>query len=121
MLSSGDSMRATSCVLIAALMMSLAGCGAAVDGVNLYTSSTNRSSLNKLEVGMSREQVLAIMGDPYKREAVGRNEFLLYRTETYGNDDSTYTPIVLVNGRVTGWGRNFYDDVRRAELTIKQR
>jgi outer membrane protein assembly factor BamE (lipoprotein component of BamABCDE complex) len=51
------------------------GCGTVVDGANLYTSSTNRSALNKLAVGMNREEVIAIMGTPHKREADGRADF----------------------------------------------
>jgi hypothetical protein len=46
---------------------------------------------------------------------------LTYRTETYGDGDGSYTPVVLVDGKVTGWGRNFYDNVRRSEITVKPR
>ena len=65
--------------------------------------------------------MIAIMGTPHNREADGRAEFLAYRTETYGDGDWSYTPVVLVDGRVTGWGRNFYDNVRRSEITVKPR
>lgn len=111
-------MRALTYVLV---VLTFSGCGAVNDGVNLYTSSSNRSALNKLAVGMTRAEVVAIMGDPHKREADGRAEFLVYRTETYDHGDSSFTPIVLIDGKVTGWGRNFYDNVRRSEITVKPR
>jgi hypothetical protein len=114
-------MRASIAAVGISMGLLLAGCGAVVDGANLYTSSTNRGGLNQLAVGMTKEEVIAIMGTPHKREAIGRHEFLLYRTETYGDGDRSFTPVVIVDGRLTGWGRNFYDDVRRADLTIRQR
>jgi hypothetical protein len=84
----------------------------------------NRANLNKLELGMSKQQVFATMGEktataidgkvcnPYRREllrsANGSNfEVLYYYTEYYiagSSMDSVLTPVVLKDGRVVGFG-----------------
>jgi hypothetical protein len=79
----------------------------------------------KVQVGMPRDEVLAVMGQPEKREAYGNTEFLIYRMDWRGGTEKdNFTPIAIVDGRVTGWGRNFYDTTMRskvdANITIKQ-
>jgi len=75
----------------------------------------NRSNLMKLEVGMSKKEVIDIMGMPYNREAYavpgGSLEFLIYLTKYTDSGsipDSDTTPVCFMDGKVTGWGRNFY-------------
>src|SRR5262245_54786362 len=103
----GASMR----IAVSVLAVWLAGCGM----VQQAQVSNTRSSLSRLEVGMTKAEVIAIMGEPRSREAQGNTEFLISRTELTFNDrrdyaDSSFTPVVIVNGRVAGWARNFYDD-----------
>jgi hypothetical protein len=102
----------------------------------------NRANLMRLEIGMSKEQLLITMGDktitaidgkvsnPYKREIVqakdGTNrEVLYYYTEFYipgASMDSTLTPIVLKDGKILGWGWSFLEnsDLNKT-ITIKGR
>ena len=74
------------------------------------------AGLMNVEVGMSETQVLALMGQPQRRESHGGTEFLIYATD----DRSTtallnFIPIAMVDGRVTGIGRHVYDHVVRAK------
>jgi hypothetical protein len=74
------------------------------------------AGLMNVEVGMSESQVLALMGQPQRRESQGGTEFLIYATD----DRSTtallnFIPIAMVDGRVTGIGRHVYDHVVRAK------
>jgi hypothetical protein len=88
-----------------------------------------RANLNRLEVGMTKDQVLAIMGKPYSREVfpdeAGRPvEILIYvtqYTESGAIPDSDKTPVCLRDGKVVGWGRNFYERTQKQEITIKAR
>jgi outer membrane protein assembly factor BamE (lipoprotein component of BamABCDE complex) len=80
----------------------------------------------KLQVGMSRIEVMAIMGQPQRREAYEKVEFLIYRTDWAGTTESqNFTPVAIVNDKVVGWGRNYYDQTTRskieADINIKQR
>jgi hypothetical protein len=72
--------------------------------------------LMDVQVGMSRQEVMAILGQPQRQEAHGSTEFLIYSTDGTSNAALiNFTPIAIVDGRVTGIGRNLYDTVVRAE------
>jgi hypothetical protein len=72
--------------------------------------------LMNVEVGMTESQVLAIMGQPQRRESQGGTEFLIYATDN-GSTAAllNFIPIAMVDGRVTGIGRHVYDHVVRAK------
>ena len=88
----------------------------------------NRNNLMRLEAGMSKQQVIDVMGQPYNREAYTAPdgnvlEFLIYLTKYTDSGsipDSDTTPVCFLNGKVTGWGRNFYvSQKQRYEIEIK--
>jgi hypothetical protein len=85
----------------------LAGCAQLQSGVNAFNTM-------RLQVGMTRDDVIATMGKPQIREAYGRTEFLIYRTDLpVSTGQADFTPVALVSGKVTGWGRDLYDETRR--------
>ena len=106
-------------VVVSLLMFFLQGC----------SWDTNRKNLNNLEVGMSKTQVLEIMGNPYRREAEGQYEWLLYQTEEYDyawQSESDYlTPLLIKDDILVGWGKNLWTtkeqkyDVK-IDQTVKQ-
>ena len=87
-----------------------------LSGCSGSSSSNVRARLMDVEVGMTESQVLAIMGQPQRRESHGATEFLIYATE---NDNKTalisFVPIAMVEKRVTGIGRHVYDHVVRSK------
>ena len=94
------------------------GCQGFVDGSQ---SASYTKALMKVQIGMSRDEVVALMGQPQKREAYGKTEFLIYRTSEAGN----FAPIGIVDGKVVGWGRNYYDNAVysnvKADVTVRNR
>jgi hypothetical protein len=74
---------------------------------------------------VTRDEVISVMGSPGKREAYGQTEFLIYRTGLGTTERELYTPIAIVDGKVAGWGRNYYDTAIRskidADVNIRQR
>jgi hypothetical protein len=61
---------------------------------------------------MTRDEVLQIMGPPQRQEIYGSTEFLIYSTD--GRSTAAlldFTPIAIVDGRVTGTGRSLYEAV----------
>jgi len=68
------------------------------------------SIINSVELGMTKSEVVAVMGDPVSVSAKGATEYLNYAlSET--SDDAYYgftTPyyVRLVNGRVDAYGRS---------------
>lgn len=96
----------------------------------------NRMRLNALSPGMSRDTVLAVMGEsadreitnPYRTEsyeAQGRRfTVLYYYTDLKKRDDAItddeLTPLVLVDGRLDGWGWGYWNSlVQKYELRIR--
>ena len=73
----------------------------------------NSRNLGRLKIEMSREQVLADLKEPYRSKTmlmqnVEFMELLNYHTDLKSLDgavtDDELTPIVLIDGRVIGWG-----------------
>jgi hypothetical protein len=118
------------------LLLLLAGC-ATLDTVR----ADNREHLTRLMLGMTREQVLAAMGtgtqrtrdggritNPYRAESYSvqgkRIDVLFYYTDLKARDDAItddeLTPIVLVDGRVDGWGWSYWQAlVQRYEIRVR--
>ena len=116
-------MRQVIALLLVAVLIS--GCASTMP----WGIERTRNNLMKLELGMSKQEVIDIMGSPYNREAYtllnGQAlEFLIYLTKYTDSGpipDSDTTPICFLNGKVTGWGRNFYiSEKQRYEIEIKQ-
>jgi hypothetical protein len=72
------------------------------------------AKLMNVEVGMTQTQVLSILGEPQRREPYGGTEFLIYPLSASGGAQD-FMPIAIVDGRVTGIGRNIYDNVVRSK------
>jgi len=112
-------------ICLLALVLLVSGC--ASSSVMPWGIEKTRNNLANLELGMSKQEVINIMGMPYNREAYstpdGPLDFLIYLTKYTDSGsipDSDTTPICLLNGKVVGWGRNFYEQQKqRYELVIK--
>jgi len=105
----------------------LAGCAGSPIQTG-WEAEKNRKAMLHLNIGMTKAEVQNIMGEPRKTEAYsrdGRNiEFWLYMTE--GRDiydrtlrDSNFTPLAFEDGKLIGWGRNFYDQTLKYEHKIE--
>jgi SmpA/OmlA family protein len=96
-------------ILWAALwaMILLAGCA--------NTAGMTAAKLDDVRAGMTREEVLAILGSPQRHETYGSTQFMIYSTDGTSNTALLdFTPIAVVDGRVTGTGRRLYDAVVQA-------
>ena len=92
-----------------------------------WEAEANRKSILGLNIGMTKMEVIQVMGEPRTTEAYsmeGQNtEFWLYLTEgTIIGDgrmgDKNFTPLAFENGILIGWGRNFYDQALKYEHKI---
>jgi len=106
----------------------------------------NRENLNRLSVGMTKEEVLKVMGtktlrgggiygtgkisNPYRTETLlsgdGKTtlEVLFYYTDKKKADgaitDDELTPLVLKEGKLIGWGWSFIDQAKQIyEIRIR--
>ncbi len=90
----------------------------------------NRKNLAYLKSGMTRHEVLSLMGRPDKTERYEIDkkpiEFWFYLTEGTSIDDRAltdahFTPIAFDNGTLKEWGRSFYDKTLRIKDVIIER
>jgi hypothetical protein len=96
--------RAAACSLMILVITVLPGCSGGETNVNAKPMS--------VEIGMSRGQVVSIAGEPARKETYGGTEFLIY---LIGTGPLDILPVAIVDGRVTGIGRNLYDNVVRSK------
>ncbi|MCE9678146.1 DUF3192 domain-containing protein [Shewanella sp. AS1] len=79
----------------------------------------NRANLAKLTLGMSRDQVMTLMGTADFNEAYKQEDktvvVLYYRTQRVKGDGTTTkdecTPVVLVDDALSGWGEKAYKSI----------
>ena len=99
--------------VLTALAVSLSGCG-------LSSQYTNFENSTKLRIGMTKAQVLAVMGQPL--DAVfAKPDVWYYYIETRWHDGQETIdecmPLVFKNGKLAGWGNDFY---KKEKLFKKQ-
>ena len=85
-----------------AVMLLLAGC----------TAAKNIENSKNLRVGMTKAQVLEVMGRPVEDEAYCKPDVWFYFVESVWMDGLTTRdecmPLVFENGKLAGWGNHFY-------------
>lgn len=89
----------------ALLLLSVSGCA-------YKEIERNQDNLAKIRKGMTKEQVIAIMGEPIKGESYCRDDVFFYYTRQVWMDGlvtrDECTPIAFdYFGKVIGWGRDF--------------
>lgn len=99
--------------VLTVLTLSFCGCG-------LSSQYTNFENSAKLRVGMTKEQVLAIMGKPL--DAVfAKPDVWYYYIETRWHDGQETIdecmPLVFKGGKLAGWGNDYY---KKEKLFKKQ-
>ena len=131
-------------VLMVFVVLLLGGCASSSAKVR----GLNRTALNRLSVGMTKDQVLATMGtqtykanigggfaggelitNPYRSETHLANdgetiEVLMYYTDVKNRDgaitDDELTPVVLKNSLLIGWGWSFWDQsIQKYEIRVR--
>jgi hypothetical protein len=98
-------------MVLAVVLASLSACqsGERELPVNRASALVNGT----IHVGMSRADVVAWLGEPYRIETNGSMEFLFYRAPwmmNWGTIGSN--PIAIVDGKVAGAGSSFYSNNR---------
>ncbi|MBW8015071.1 MAG: DUF3192 domain-containing protein [Planctomycetes bacterium] len=115
-------------IVLMAMLALLVGC----QGSPIQTgweAGGNRKAMLGLSIGQSKADVVEVMGQPRKTEAYSRDgtniEFWLYLTEGVGINrkmtDEHFTPLVFENGKLAGWGRNYYvERTQKYDIKIDQ-
>lgn len=99
--------------VIAMLAILTIFCGCQFNEIN-----RNIENSKQLRVGMTKEQVLAVMGEPLTEEKFTTANLWFYYTSTKWHDglvsEDECTPLVFQDGILTGWGNEYYNQRRLA-------
>ena len=80
------------------------------------TAARNIENSKKLRVGMTKSQVLNIMGRPVENELYSKPDVWFYHVETVWADGldtrDECMPLVFENGKLAGWGNMYYTRTR---------
>jgi len=100
----------------------------------------NRQKLNQLSSGMTKQEVLNVMGtktvtaqdtvitNPYRTEMYRSNghvfEIILYYTDIHKQDgaitDDELTPLVIIDGKLDGWGWSYWNNlINKYEIRVR--
>ena len=119
-------------VILLVLVIMISGCTES-DRIRVM----NRENLMKLSIGITKQEVLDIMGtetfgsinNPYKNEVLyGKNgkvlEVLYYYTDKKSADgvitDDELTPLVFDGDKLIGWGWGFLEvNIQKYEIRIR--
>lgn len=85
-------------------------------GCAFSTIEKNMDNAKKLRVGMTKAEVLTVMGEPLKNESFHRPDLWYYYFDCNWMD-GLYTeeecfPLVFKDGKLIGWGNRFYSQWR---------
>jgi hypothetical protein len=100
MMTKGLSMRG---FLIIGLFLSLIGCAGPNKLVKPFVEP---------QYGMTKLQMLDLLGKPdsieiYKKSDETRVEYYIYHRNP---SSETKVPVCLINGKIVGWGKTYYED-----------
>ena len=89
-------------------------------------ASTKSLSFSTISIGMNKDKVIALKGEPFRVAAMGGSEYFIYR----GFDKEIFKPhglsvyeafIRFKDGKVDAYGRlDDFDSTRHKELLIKK-
>lgn len=112
--------------IILLLCMFIAGCATSPFGV--IGREITRGKINKLEMGMTIQEVTSLLGKPYRTETLqGKEKVLLvyfYWTDIKSADgaitDDELTPLVFDDNILIGWGLGFLkDNENKYEIRVR--
>ncbi|OGV47790.1 MAG: hypothetical protein A2X49_08375 [Lentisphaerae bacterium GWF2_52_8] len=93
------------CLALSTIAFLLSSCG-------YFSSADNREKLRSLSVGMTKQEVIKIMGEPNKNEVYNTPDIWFYYTNPKWSDGAVTrdecTPLVFENDRLAGWGSDYY-------------
>ncbi len=100
------------CLILAVFTAVLCGCSS----LPWVESSRNLENADRLRVGMTKEQVVEIMGEPLKDEAYNQPDVWYYYITTRWYDglctEDECMPLVFRSGKLAGWGVEYYARMR---------
>jgi outer membrane protein assembly factor BamE (lipoprotein component of BamABCDE complex) len=94
------------------LLILVLGISCLISSCGYFSSSENRDNLKHLKVGMTKQEVLKVMGEPLTKEIYNKPNLWFYYTQPRWHDSvmtrDECTPLVFKNDKLAGWGEEYY-------------
>lgn len=99
--------------LMLAGLVSFAGAGCSVfDGFAWVEADRNLRNARALRLGMTKDEVIAVMGDPQQDEVYTKPDVWFYYVKPIWIDglvtEDECMPLVFRDGKLIGWGSEYY-------------
>ena len=98
------------------ILLAVTVCAGLLSGCSWAEARRNLDNARALRIGMTKAQVLEIMGEPVKDEIFTRPDVWFYFIEPVWVDGLTTEdecmPLVFENGKLVGWGNEYYARTR---------
>jgi hypothetical protein len=109
--------RSTGVLLLAAHVLS------ACDSAKILSREQTSALLNgPIPIGMSREDIIRQLGQPFREEKHGTTEFLFYQTVWQVTEKAeTRSPIAIVDDKVVGLGKAHYDNLVKQQAAERRK
>lgn len=75
------------------------------------------ATLTAVKIGMTRDEVIQLLGSPHRQEIIGKTELLTYRPCVREHAAAYFSPVGIVDGRVVGFGPNFEFKIKQEQQT----
>ncbi len=99
------------------LIVLLGGCG-------WFEASRNIKHSRELRIGMTKQEVVAVMGEPVQNETYTKPDVWYYYTNPNWFDglatEDECMPLVFKDGKLIGWGNEYYAKTRLLPPPAKQ-
>jgi len=77
-----------------------------------FEGEDTREKMSKIRIGMTKQEILDLLGQPLKDEKFNKPDVWFYYTNVRWGDSLSAreesTPVVFSEGYVIGWGNDFY-------------
>ena len=95
-------------------------CAIACQSKPIISSQQGHSLIRKVEIGMTREEVIDMVGIPAEQQVVDGTEFLFYYVDWINKSAAVErSPVALVNGKVIAMGKSYYQQFLRARGLLR--
>jgi outer membrane protein assembly factor BamE (lipoprotein component of BamABCDE complex) len=95
------------------LLVAIMACSSMLCSCAYFSQYKNQKNAAQLRVGMTKAEVLAVMGEPLRDEVFNKPDTWYYYIDTKWHD--TYTtqdecmPLSFKKGKLVGWGQDYYN------------
>lgn len=91
-------------------------------GCGYFSQYSNIENSKKLRIGMTKQEVLDVMGKPLEEEFSSPNVWYYYTDTKWGDGFCTRDecmPVIFKDGKLVGWGIDYFNEMYFSNKHVK--